>query len=95
MHESQDITKKVSKIGIPNQTSKILHILAGISGLEHIFQNRILDWKHESKPVDLNPMNPIFLKIVFTFKGVSAKLGRNLESSDLAEFFFLRFSYPS
>ena len=31
--ESQDITKKVSKIGLPNQTSKIWHILAIISGL--------------------------------------------------------------
>ena len=31
--ESQDITKKLSKIGLPNQTSKICDILADILGL--------------------------------------------------------------
>ena len=35
--ESQDITKKVSKIGLPNQTSKIWHILTDISVLGAYF----------------------------------------------------------
>ena len=57
--ESQDITKKSSKICLPNQTGKIWHILAGISGLGYTFQNQFLRWNRESKPVDLNTMNPI------------------------------------
>ena len=32
--ESQDITKKVYKIGLPNQTCKIWYILTDISGLD-------------------------------------------------------------
>ena len=39
--ESQDITKKVSKIGLPNQTTKIWHILADISGLGAYFSKPI------------------------------------------------------
>ena len=39
--ESQDITKKVSKIGLPNQTNKIWHILADISGLGAYFTKPI------------------------------------------------------
>ena len=36
----------------------------------HIFQNRFLRWNRESKPVDLNTMNPIIWTIFFSpFKG--------------------------
>ena len=62
--ETQDIIKKVSKISLPNQTSKIWHILADIS--MHIFQNLFLRWNRESKPVDLNTMNPIIQRIFFS-----------------------------
>ena len=43
--ESQDITKKVSKICHPNQTSKICHILANISGLDAYFSKQIFALK--------------------------------------------------
>ena len=43
--ESQDINKKVSKIGLPNQTSKIWHILADISGLGVYFLKPIFALK--------------------------------------------------
>ena len=43
--ESQDITKKVSKIGLPNQTSKIWHILANILGLGAYFLKPIFTLK--------------------------------------------------
>ena len=39
--ESQDIIKKVFKIGLPNQTTKIWHILADISGLNAYFSKPI------------------------------------------------------
>ena len=43
--ESPDITKKVSKIGLPNETSKIWHILADISGLGGYFSKPIFALK--------------------------------------------------
>ena len=43
--ESQDIIKKVSKIGLPNQTSKIWHILADISRLGAYFSKPIFALK--------------------------------------------------
>ena len=43
--ESQDITKKVSKIGLPNLTSKIWHILADISVLGAYFSKPIFALK--------------------------------------------------
>ena len=58
--------QKVSKIGLPNQTSKILHILADISGLGAYFQNRFLRCNRESEPVDLNTINPIIRTIFFS-----------------------------
>ena len=44
-NESQDNTKKLSKIGLPNQTSKIWHILADISGLGQYFLKPIFALK--------------------------------------------------
>ena len=43
--ESKDITKKVSKIGLPNQTSKIWHILTDISVLGACFSKPIFALK--------------------------------------------------
>ena len=43
--QSQDITKKVLNIGLPNQTSKIWHILADISGLSAYFSKPIFVFK--------------------------------------------------
>ena len=43
--ESQVITKKLSKIGIPNQTIKIWHIFADISGLGAFFSKPIFALK--------------------------------------------------
>ena len=43
--QSQDITKEVHKIGIPNQTFKIWHILADISGLGADFSKPIFALK--------------------------------------------------
>ena len=43
--ESQVITKKLSKIGIPNQTIKIWHIFADISGLGAYFSKPIFALK--------------------------------------------------
>ena len=74
--ECQNITKKVSKIGLPNQTSKIWHILAHISGLGAYFSKPIFALKlwvqagrfeyHE--PYNLN-------NFFFTYKGVRATFG--------------------
>ena len=73
--ESQDINKKMSKIGLPNQTTQICHIWADISGLGAYFSNPIFalgPWVqagwfeyHES----YNPNN-----FFFTYKGVIAIL---------------------
>ena len=42
----------------------------------HIFQNRFLRWNRESKPVDLNTMNPtIWTIFFFTYKGARATFG--------------------
>ena len=43
--ESQNITKKVSKIGLPNQTRKIWHISADISELDAYFSKQFLALK--------------------------------------------------
>ena len=61
--ESKDITKKVSKIGPPNQTSKIWHILTDISVLRAYFSKPIFALNRKSKPVEYHePHNPnIFL----------------------------------
>ena len=52
--ESQVITKKLSKIGIPNQTIKIWHIFADISGLGAYFSKPIFalkpwDWAESTQ----------------------------------------------
>ena len=39
--ESQDINKKVSKIGVPNQTTEIWHFFVNISGLGAYFSKPI------------------------------------------------------
>ena len=59
--ESQDITKKVSKIGLPNQTSKIWHILADISGLGAYFSKPIFalePWVQAARFEYHEPHNP-------------------------------------
>ena len=62
--ESQDITKKVSKIGLPNQTRNIWHFLANISGLGAYFSKTILAL---ILSVVLNTMNPIIRANFFPF----------------------------
>ena len=73
--ESQDITKKVSKIGLPNQTSKIWHILADISGLGAYFSKPIFalkPWVRAGRFEYHQPHNPN--DFFFTYKGVRAIL---------------------
>ena len=73
--ESQDITKKVSKIGLPNQTSKIWHILADISGLGAYFSKPIFalkPWVRAGRFEYHEPHNPN--DFFFTYKGVRAIL---------------------
>ena len=44
----------------------------------HIFQNSFLRWRRESKPVDLNTMNPIIWAIFFSpLKGSEPNFGGN------------------
>ena len=66
--ESQDIIKKVSKIGLPNQTSKIWHILADISGLGAYFSKPIFalkpwDWAGRFEYHEPYNRNDIFLHL--------------------------------
>ena len=68
----------MSEIGLPNQTCKILHIMAISLDSVHIFQNRFLRWNRESKPVDLNTMNPIIWANFFSpLKGSEPNFGGN------------------
>ena len=72
--ESRDITKKVSEIGLPNQTSKIWHILADISGLGAYFSKPIFalkpwDWARRfeyHEPYNLN--NFFFFSLIKGFE---------------------------
>ena len=69
--ESQVITKKLSKIGIPNQTIKIWHIFADISGLGAYFSKPIFalkpwDWAGRFEYHEPYNRNDFF----FTYKGV-------------------------
>ena len=59
--ECQDITKKVSKIGLPNQTSKIWHILAVFSGLGAYFSKlffALKPWVQAGRFEYNEPYNP-------------------------------------
>ena len=59
--ESKDITKKVSKIGLPNQTSKIWHILADVSELGAYFSKPIFalkPWVRAGRFEYHEPYNP-------------------------------------
>ena len=50
--------------------------------LVHIIQNRFLRLNRESKPVNLNTMNPMIRTVFFfIFKGVIAKLRRKFGGS--------------
>ena len=60
--ESQDINKKVSKISLPNQTTKIWHILTDISGLGAYFSKLIFalkPWVRAGQFEYHEPYNPI------------------------------------
>ena len=60
--ESQDINKKMSKIGLPNQTTKIWHILTDISGLGAYFSKLIFalkPWVRAGQFEYHEPYNPI------------------------------------
>ena len=73
--ECQDITKKVSKIGLPNQTSKIWHVLADISRLGAYFSKQIFalkPWVQAGRFEYHEPYNPN--DFFFTYKGVRAIL---------------------
>ena len=74
-NESRDIGQKVSKIGLPNQTSKIWHFLADISGLVAYFSKPIFalkPWVRAGRFEYHEPPNPnIFF---FSHKGVRAIL---------------------
>ena len=73
--ESQDITKKVSKIGLPNQTTKIWHILADILGLGAYFSKPIFalkPWVRGGRFEYHEPYNPN--NFFFTYKGVRSIL---------------------
>ena len=98
--ESKDITKKVSKIGLPNQTSKIWHILADISGLGEYSSKpsfALKPWVQAGRFEYREPHNRN--NFFFTFKGsqsqTSEEIGGVLESLDLAEIFFVSLSYYS
>ena len=66
-----DISKKLSKIGFPNQTSKIWHILADISGLGAYFSKPIFalkPWDWAGRFEYHEPYNPN--DFFFTNKGI-------------------------
>ena len=72
--ESQDITKKVSKIGLPNQTTKIWHILANISGLGAYFLKPIFalrQWVRAGQFEYHEPYNPS--NFFFIYKGARSQ----------------------
>ena len=73
--ESEDINKKVSKIGLPNQTTKIWHILTDISGLGADFSKPIFalkPWVQAGQFEYHEPYN--LINFFFTYKGVRAIL---------------------
>ena len=79
--ESKDIAKKVSKIGLPNQTGKIWHIFADISGLGAYFSYIIFalkpwDWAGWVEYHEPYNRNDFF----FTYKGVKAILTTKREA---------------
>ena len=92
--ESQDITKKVSKIGLPNQTSKIWHILADISVLGAYFSKPIFalkPWVRASRFEYHEPHNP---NNFFSLKNGSEPFCRPLNTVDKQYLllFFIKFS---
>ena len=87
--ESQDITKKVSKIGLPNQTTKIWHILADISGLGAYFSKPIFalrPWVRAGRFEYHEPYN--LNNFFFTYKGVRAILSAILDTLPVLGFLF-------
>ena len=93
--ESQDINKKVSKIGLPNQTSNIWHIFADISGLGAYFSKPIFAlklWVRAGRFEYHQPYNPN--NFFFTYKGVRSqfklKRGQGRWHPILKNFIFLK-----
>ena len=93
--ESWDITKKVSEIGLPNQTSKIWRILADISGLDAYFWKPIFvlkPWVRAGRFEYHQPYNPN--NFFFTYKGVRSqfklKRGQGRWHPILKNFIFLK-----
>ena len=88
--ESQDISKKLSKIGFPNQTSKIWHILADISGLGAYFSKPIFalkpwDWAGRFEYHEPYNPNDFFFSLIkgqrnFEAATPQAKKTRNLKN---------------
>ena len=69
--ESRDIGQNVSKICLPNQTSKIWHILADISGLSAYFSKPIFALKPWVRAGHFEYHEPYNLNnFFFTYKGV-------------------------
>ena len=64
--ESRDIGQNVSNFAGLVWKPDFLHFSGNILGLDAYFLNWFLCWNHDSKPVDLNTMNPIIRTTSFS-----------------------------